>query len=183
MGAPAATRRRSPAARARALRLMIFDVDGVMTDGRLLYGPRGEELKAFNTLDGHGLKLLAASGVATAILSGRRSRALALRAADLGIRHVLSGVDDKRAGLARLLASARVAAGEAGYMGDDVVDLPVLRACAFACAPPGAHALVRRQAHYVSRARAGEGAVREVCEFILRAQGTLESALAPWLEC
>jgi 3-deoxy-D-manno-octulosonate 8-phosphate phosphatase (KDO 8-P phosphatase) len=183
MPAQAASRRRSAAARARVLRLMIFDVDGVMTDGRLWYGPRGEELKSFNALDGHGIKLLAASGVATAILSGRRSRALALRAADLGIAHVLSGVEDKRAGLARLLARSKLAAGEAGYMGDDVVDLPVMRSCGFACSPPGAHALVRRHSHYVSSARAGEGAVREVCEFVMRAQGTLASALAPWLEC
>lgn len=180
---PTDARRRSRDAlrRCKALRLMIFDVDGVMTDGRLYYGPRGEELKAFNTLDGHGLKLLAAAGVATAILSGRSSRALALRAADLGIRHVLAGVEDKRAGLDDLLARVRVAPAAAGYMGDDVVDLPAMRRCGFACAPRGAHALVRRHAHYVSRAAAGEGAVREVCELVLRAQGRLDAALAPYL--
>lgn len=172
---------RSAATRARRVRLMIFDVDGVMTDGRLWYGPGGEQLKAFSVLDGHGLKLLAASGVATAILSGRSSRALARRAAELGVPHVLAGVEDKRAGLERLLARTRVDAPSAGYMGDDVVDLPAMRRCGFACAPASAHALVRRHAHYTSRARGGEGAVREACEFIMRAQGTLAAALAPYL--
>ncbi len=168
--------------RARRVRLMLFDVDGVLTDGRLWYGPQGEALKAFSAHDGHGMKMLAASGVALAILSGRESAAVAHRAAELGIRHVLQGVADKRAAFDLLLARLGVQAAAAGYMGDELVDLAVLRRCGFACAPPGAPEPVRRHAHYVAEAAAGRGAVREVCEYILRAQGTWERALAGHLE-
>lgn len=156
---------------------MLFDVDGVLTDGRLWYGPSGDTLKAFHTLDGHGLKMLAASGVVTAILSGRSSPAVTLRATELGIAHVLQGIEDKGAAFRKLLAELGVTAQAAGYMGDDVVDLPVLRSCGLACAPREAHALVLRHAHYVTRAGAGAGAAREVCELLMRAQGTLEDAL------
>jgi len=166
--------------RARRVRLMLFDVDGVLTDGRLWYGPSGEEMKAFHTLDGHGLKMLAASGVVTAILSGRSAAAVARRASELGIEHVLQGIDDKDAAFRSLLGRLGVSAQAAGYMGDDVVDLPVLRGCGLACAPREAHELVLRHAHYVSRAPAGAGAAREVCELLMRAQGTLEAALRPW---
>lgn len=168
---------------AARVRMMVFDVDGVMTDGRLWYGPAGERMKAFHSLDGLGLKLLAASGVSTAILSGRRSRALARRAAELGIRHVLTGVDDKRACFQALLDRVGIAADAAGYMGDDIVDLPVMRRCGWACAPHDAHALVRRHAHFVTRAAGGAGAVREACEYLMRAQGTLAAAFAPYLAC
>jgi 3-deoxy-D-manno-octulosonate 8-phosphate phosphatase (KDO 8-P phosphatase) len=164
--------------RARRVRLMVFDVDGVLTDGRLWYGPRGEELKAFHTLDGHGLKMLAQSGIPTAILSGRSSAAVAARAAELGIAHVLQGAQDKAAGFAALLARLGVQPAEAGCMGDDVPDLPVLERCGFACAPREAHATVLRAAHYVTTASAGAGAAREVCEYLLRAQGKLDAALA-----
>jgi 3-deoxy-D-manno-octulosonate 8-phosphate phosphatase (KDO 8-P phosphatase) len=157
---------------------MAFDVDGVLTDGVLWYGPEGEMLKAFFTLDGHGLKMLAASGVQTAIISGRDSRAVARRAGELGVAHVLQGVDDKGPVFRDLLARLGLAAGEAGYMGDDVVDLPVLGRCGLACAPPQAHPRVLRRAHYVSAAAAGRGAAREVCELLMRAQGTLDAALA-----
>jgi len=167
--------------RAGRVRLMLFDVDGVLTDGRLWYGPAGEELKAFSVLDGHGLKMLRESGVAVGILSGRKSAAVAARAAELGIAEVLQGVDDKRAAFEALLAKASLGADAAGYMGDEVVDLPVLRRCGFACAPREALLLVRTHAHYVTDAPAGAGAAREVCEFVLRAQGKLESALARYL--
>ncbi|MDH4174621.1 MAG: hypothetical protein OEW90_08540 [Betaproteobacteria bacterium] len=167
--------------RAARLRLMVFDVDGVLTDGRLWYGPRGEELKAFHARDGHGLKLLAECGIAAALLTGRRSAALAVRAAELGLRHVLQGVEDKRPAFERLLAQLGIEPGAAGYMGDDLPDLPVLGYCGFACAPPGAHALALRRAHYVPDAPAGAGAAREVCEYVLGAQGRLENALARYL--
>jgi 3-deoxy-D-manno-octulosonate 8-phosphate phosphatase (KDO 8-P phosphatase) len=167
--------------RAGRVRLMLFDVDGVLTDGRLWYGPSGEELKVFSVLDGHGLKLLRESGVAVGILSGRKSAAVAARAAELGISEVLQGIDDKRAAFDALLVRAGLSAEAAGYMGDDVVDLAVLRACGFACAPRRAHALVLAHAHYVAQAPAGEGAAREVCDFLLRAQGKLESSLARYL--
>jgi 3-deoxy-D-manno-octulosonate 8-phosphate phosphatase (KDO 8-P phosphatase) len=167
--------------RAGRVRLMLFDVDGVLTDGRLWYGPSGEELKAFSVLDGHGLKLLRESGIAVGILSGRTSAAVATRAAELGIAQVRQGVDDKRAAFEDLLARSALGAEAAGYMGDDVVDLPVLRRCGFACAPREAQELVRTHAHYVAAAPAGAGAAREVCEFVLRAQGKLEAALARYL--
>jgi len=164
--------------RARRVRLMVFDVDGVLTDGRLWYGPQGEALKAFHALDGHGLKMLQRAGIAAAVLSGRSSPAVAQRAAELGIAHVVQGASDKAAAFAALLARVAIDPAQAGCMGDDVPDLPVLERCGFASAPREAHARVRRAAHYVAEAPAGAGAAREVCEFLLRAQGKLEAALA-----
>lgn len=164
--------------RARRLRLMVFDVDGVLTDGRLWFGAQGEELKVFHVRDGHGLKMLADGGIAAAVLTGRRSAALAARAAELGLRHVLQGVQDKRPAYEGLLAQLGLAGESAGYMGDDLPDVPVLAHCGFACAPRDAHALALGRAHYVADAPAGAGAVREVCEFVLRAQGKLDAALA-----
>jgi 3-deoxy-D-manno-octulosonate 8-phosphate phosphatase (KDO 8-P phosphatase) len=168
--------------RAKRVRLMLFDVDGVLTDGRLWYGPSGEALKAFHVLDGHGIKMLTQSGVAVALLSGRSSPAVAQRAAELGIAHVLQGIDDKLAAFGPLAARLGLSVEQAGFMGDEVTDLPLLRRCALACAPREAHELVLRHAHYVARAPAGGGAAREVCEFLMRAQGTLEAALDRYLK-
>ncbi len=173
--------KRTALERAKRVRLMLFDVDGVLTDGRLWYGPAGEALKAFHALDGHGIKLLIEAGTVVALLSGRSSPAVSVRAAELGIAHVLQGIDDKRAAFESLAAKLAIPAAETGFMGDEVVDLPVLRRCGFACAPPQAHERVRASAHYVTRAPAGGGAAREVCEFVLRAQGRLETALARYL--
>ena len=167
--------------RAKRVRLMAFDVDGVLTDGRLWYGPQGETLKAFSARDGLGMRMLAESGVALALLTSRRSEAVALRAAELRIPHVLQGSDDKSALFAELLARLALDPRQAGYMGDDLVDLPVLRRCGFSCAPFEAPDVVRRNAHYVASSPAGAGAVREVCEFVLHAQGKLEAALAAYL--
>lgn len=160
---------------------MLFDVDGVLTDGRLWYGPAGEALKAFSVLDGHGIKLLMQAGIAVALLSGRSSPAVAARAAELGITQLLQGIDDKKTAFEGLAARLGVPPAETGFMGDEVVDLPVMRRCGFACAPREAHELVRTHAHYVAHAPAGGGAAREVCEFLMRAQGTLEAALARYL--
>lgn len=160
---------------------MLFDVDGVLTDGKLWYGPDGEALKAFHALDGHGIKLLLHSGATVALLSGRTSPAVTRRAIELGIAQVLQGIDDKRAAFEALTRKLGVALDETGYMGDEVVDLPVLRRCGFACAPAGAHELVRANAHYVTKLPAGGGAAREACEFVLRAQGRLEAVLSPYL--
>jgi 3-deoxy-D-manno-octulosonate 8-phosphate phosphatase (KDO 8-P phosphatase) len=167
--------------RARAVRLMIFDVDGVLTDGTLLYGPGGEELKAFSAHDGHGLKMLAASGVACALLSGRRSAAVVARAKELGIEHVWQGIDDKLAAFQQLSAELRLPSEHCGFMGDELVDLPVLTRCGFACAPREAPEAVRGRVHYVSEAPAGRGAAREVCELVMRAQQTFERALGKYL--
>jgi len=167
--------------RARHVRLMAFDVDGVLTDGRLWYGPEGERWKAFSVHDGLAMKMLAGAGVLLAMLSSRRSEAVAIRAAELGIAHVLQGVEDKYAALRGLLGTLAVDLPQVGYMGDDLPDLPVLRRCGLACAPKEAVELVRQQAHYVTRASAGAGAAREVCEFVLHAQGKLEGARAGYL--
>jgi 3-deoxy-D-manno-octulosonate 8-phosphate phosphatase (KDO 8-P phosphatase) len=147
---------------------MIFDVDGVLTDGTLWYGPRGEELKAFSAHDGHGIKLLAATGVAVALLSGRRSKAVVVRARELGIREVHQGVDDKLSVFRKLLTKHRLKAAAAGFMGDELVDLPVLEQCGFACAPREAPEAVRSRVHYVTEAPAGRGAVRELCDLLVR---------------
>ena len=167
--------------RARRIKLMIFDVDGVLTDGRLWYGADGREIKSFHSLDGHGVKMLADSGIRCAILSGRKSSAVAKRARELGIKLVRQGIARKREEFGRILKRLRLEPAAAGYMGDDLVDLPVLRRCGFACAPAGAPELVQRHSHYVTNLPAGAGAVREVCEFVLRAQGNLDGALAAYL--
>ena len=168
--------------RARRIRLMIFDVDGVLTDGRLWYGPAGEELKAFHSFDGHGMKMLAADGVQCAVLSGRRSSAVAARCAELGIGHVLQAIDDKLSAFEELRAALSLAAEDCGFMGDEVVDLPVLTRCGLACAPHEAREPVRARAHYVASAPAGYGAARGVCEFILQARGALEGAMRAYLK-
>jgi 3-deoxy-D-manno-octulosonate 8-phosphate phosphatase (KDO 8-P phosphatase) len=164
--------------RMRQLRLMIFDVDGVLTDGTLYFSETGAELKAFNARDGHGLKVLKESGVEVALLSARRSRAVEARAAELGITFVEQGASDKSAAFESLIGRLRTSAAAAGYMGDDWVDLPVLARCGFAASVPEAPEIVRERVHHVTRAPGGRGAAREVCELIMRAQGTLERAIA-----
>jgi 3-deoxy-D-manno-octulosonate 8-phosphate phosphatase (KDO 8-P phosphatase) len=181
-GALARDRLDGALARAKGLKLMIFDVDGVMTDGTLYYSERGEELKAFNVRDGHGIKMLRQCGVEVALITARRSRAVELRAANLGIAHLYQGVEDKRGAYAALLAQLGLAAEQSGYMGDDLLDLPLLTRCGFAATVPAAPEALLARAHYVARAGGGHGAVREVCEFILRAQGALERAIGAHLQ-
>jgi 3-deoxy-D-manno-octulosonate 8-phosphate phosphatase (KDO 8-P phosphatase) len=156
--------------RARAVRLAIFDVDGVMTDGTIYMGAQGEALKAFNILDGHGLKMLGNAGIATAIISGRTSEAVTRRAAELDIGHVVQGSTDKSAAFDKLLASLGVEASACAFVGDDIPDLVVMRRCGFAVAVANAHDTVKSEAHYVTRASGGKGAVREFCDLVLQAQ-------------
>ena len=163
--------------RARRVRLVVFDVDGVLTDGRLWYGAQGEVLKAFHAFDGHGVKMLQQAGLHTAILSGRDMPAVTERARELAIPHVMQGVQNKRRAFDGLLRRVRVARAAAAYMGDDVVDLGVLERCGLACAPREAPQAVRSVAHCVPSAPAGGGAARELCEFILEAQGKLARLL------
>ena len=160
---------------------MIFDVDGVLTDGTLWYGNSGDELKAFHALDGHGMKMLATAGVPCALLSGRKSAAVTARAAELEIDLVFQGVDDKLGVFREMLEKKNLKPEEAGFMGDELVDLPVLTRCGFACAPREAPQEVRSRVHYVASAPAGRGAAREVCELLMRAQGSLERALQGYL--
>jgi 3-deoxy-D-manno-octulosonate 8-phosphate phosphatase (KDO 8-P phosphatase) len=167
--------------RARGVRLMAFDVDGVLTDGRLYLADGGAEMKAFHTLDGLGLKLLQSAGVAVALITARQSAIVARRAAELGIAHVFQGADDKLAVLESLRARLGVALAGCGYMGDDLPDLPLLTRCGLAATVPEAPEAVRARVHYVSRRPAGRGAARELCELVLGAQGALDAAVARYL--
>ncbi|MGE5468931.1 MAG: KdsC family phosphatase [Ignavibacteria bacterium] len=167
--------------KAAGVRLMGFDIDGVMTDGRLYFSPRGDEMKAFFTRDGLGIKLLQRAGIEVAIITGRDSEIVAQRAANLGIELVRQNVDDKRTAMAELLAQRGLGFAQAGYMGDDVVDVAVMKACGFSATVPDGHAAARRCADYVARQPAGGGAVREVCEMLLQAQGKLDTVLARYL--
>jgi 3-deoxy-D-manno-octulosonate 8-phosphate phosphatase (KDO 8-P phosphatase) len=164
--------------RARRVRLAVFDVDGVMTDGTIYMGARGEAFKAFNILDGHGLKMLREAGVITAILSGRKHAAVDRRAKELSIDHVVQGRTEKAPEFDKLLKRLRLEADACAYMGDDLPDLAVMRRCGLAVAVANAVAAVKAEAHYVTAAHGGRGAVREFCDLVLRAQGKLERAAA-----
>lgn len=171
-----------PSNRAKLIRLMAFDVDGVMTDGGLYLSDSGEEFKRFNTLDGHGLKMLRASGVEIAIITGRTSRCVAARAQNLGIVHVFQGVENKLEIMKGLLDKLGLSREAAAYMGDDVVDLPVMRHVGLAISVPEAPQLVRGHSDHVTQRGGGQGAVREACELIMSSQGTLDAQLAPYLQ-
>ncbi len=170
-----------PAIRAKSIRLIAFDVDGIMTDGGLYLSDSGEEFKRFNSLDGHGLKMLKASGVQTAIITGRTSRCVELRAQNLGIGHLYQGVENKLAAMQALLGKLNLGFDAAAFMGDDVVDLPVMRRVALSATVPEAPQVVRDHAHYVTACKGGYGAVREVCEMLMSAQDTLDTQLAHYL--
>ena len=168
--------------RIRPVKLAIFDVDGVLTDGSLYYGPDGEELKVFNTLDGHGLKMLMESGVELAIISGRSSKALARRAKDLGITQLFMGVESKLQIFEALLANMSLKPAQTAGLGDDVIDLPLLTRCGFAACVPSAPAYVREHAHYITSAPGGHGAVREFCDLIMKSHGTWDAAMKKYLD-
>ena len=168
--------------RASRIRLMAFDVDGVMTDGGLCYTDDGHELKTFNVQDGLGVKLLQRGGVELASVTGRSSGVVAARAADLGIEHVFQGVADKRATVGELLARLGFHWPECAFMGDDLIDLPVMMRCGLAIAPANARPVVRERAHALTDSAGGHGAVREAAEFILAAQGKLDHLLAGYLD-
>ncbi len=162
---------------AQGVRVVFFDVDGVLTDGGLYYSAEGETLKRFSTLDGHGLKLLRQAGITPAVVSGRDSAPLRLRLQALGVEHAVFGTEDKAPAAERILGALGLEWAQAAAMGDDWPDLPLLLRSAFACAPPEAHVEVRRAAHYVTAARAGAGAVRELCDLLLTARGRYAALL------
>ncbi|MFZ2302514.1 MAG: HAD family hydrolase [Gallionella sp.] len=168
--------------RAKLVRLIAFDVDGVMTDGGLYYSDSGEEFKRFNSLDGQGLKMLRASGVEVAIITGRASRCVEARARNLGIEHVYQGVENKLEAMADLLNKLKLTRDAAAYMGDDVVDLGVMRHVGLSISVPESPQLVREHSDYVTQRSGGHGAVREACELIMSSQGTLDVQLAPYLK-
>jgi 3-deoxy-D-manno-octulosonate 8-phosphate phosphatase (KDO 8-P phosphatase) len=171
-----------PTTRAKLIRLVAFDVDGIMTDGGLYFSDSGEEFKRFNSLDGHGIKMLRASGVEVAIITGRTSRCVEARAKNLGITNVYQGAEHKLAAMVDLLNKLKLSRDAAAYMGDDVVDLTVMRHVGLAISVPESPALVHTHSHYVTQRAGGNGAVREACELIMSAQGTLDAQFAPYLQ-
>ena len=171
----------SASERASKIRLMIFDVDGILTDGSLYFGPEGEMMKCFNVLDGQGIKLLQQAGIITAIISARQSAIVSKRAKDLGISHVCQGIHDKKAAFLQLLADLNISAEHCGFIGDDVIDLPILTRVGFAASVPNAHIEVSQRVHHVTTACGGQGAAREVCDFILKAQDKYEQVLQVYL--
>lgn len=164
------------------IRLAAFDVDGVLTDGGLHYADTGDAMKTFDVRDGMGIRLLQDAGIEVAIITSRKAPMVAARAADLGIRHLQQGVQDKAAAFAGLLAALALPSEASAFMGDDLVDLPAFRLCGFAVTVAGAPALLKRHAHHVTRTRGGRGAVREFCELLLHRQGTLAAQTRRFLE-
>lgn len=156
---------------AQGVRVMFFDVDGVLTDGRIYLGPDGEAFKAFATLDGHGLKMLATAGVTVVVITGRDSLAVRRRVADLGLARAHYGVHDKLDKAQAVLNELQLDWTQAGAMGDDWPDLPLMTRAGLAVAPPQAHPEVLAVAHHVTRALAGHGAARECCDVLLQATG------------
>ncbi len=167
--------------RAAQTRLVIFDVDGVLTDGSLYLGDDGQEYKAFNSLDGHGMVMLQQSGVKIAIITGRTSEVVRIRMQSLGVEHLYQGQRDKRPAYAEIKKQLDLQDSEIAYVGDDVVDLPVMTQTGLAIAVQNAHPFTRQHAHWITSARGGDGAAREVCELILEAQGKLQPMLDEYL--
>ena len=158
-------------ARCRTIKALLLDVDGVLTDGGLFYSGQGETLKRFNTLDGHGLKMLHSAGITTAVITGRDSEPLRARLAALGISHARYGIDDKLPAAQDLLAELQLDWSQAAAMGDDWPDWPMMQKAALRCAPSNAHHELLTRADFVSPSQGGQGAVREVCDLLLSASG------------
>lgn len=163
--------------KASVVLLLLLDVDGVLTDGGLTYSESGEQTKRFNTLDGHGMKLIQSMGIHVGVISGRDSAVLRKRLSDLGINHVYAGVHDKRAAADALLQTLGLNWSQVAVMGDDWPDLAMLMPAAFSCAPPLAHAEVLARVDWVTAKAAGHGAVREVCDLLLQARDVYEAVL------
>jgi len=156
--------------RAARIRLVIFDVDGVLTDGTLTYGSQGELAKTFHTRDGHGMVLLREAGIPPAILSARNSEIVRTRMREISVRYVIQASRDKTKGFAELLAKTGLKPEEAAFMGDDVNDLPVLLTCGLSATPADGADVVREKVHFIAKSNGGKGAARELCELILKAQ-------------
>ena len=167
MSVATASHRTDAAAR---VRLLVLDVDGVLTDGRLFYGARGETLKVFHVRDGLGLKLLAGAGVTVAVISGRRSSMTARRCRELGVRHLVQGVEDKLAAFHRLRGRLGMSSSVCACVGDDVPDIPLMREVGLSFAVADAHEQARDAADVITRLSGGQGAVREVCDYLLEAR-------------
>lgn len=160
--------------RASKIRLVAFDVDGILTDGRLILGDKGEEFKAFYTQDGQGLVMLLNAGFELAIITGRKSPVVVQRMQELGIKHVYQGISDKLSVFEKILEDLGLTADQAAYMGDDLPDLPVIKFVSLGITVADAHPFVQQHADLQTQKRGGRGAVREVCDLIMDAQGLLE---------
>ncbi|SFV87032.1 3-deoxy-D-manno-octulosonate 8-phosphate phosphatase [hydrothermal vent metagenome] len=167
---------------AQKIKLIIFDVDGVLTDGGLYFTNDGTEFKRFNSLDGHGIKMLKDTGVEPAVISARESNAVKHRMENLGIVHFYQGQSDKVVAFNDLLQQLNLSAAEVAYVGDDVIDLPVMNKVGFAIAVANAHDLVKQHADLTTEKSGGNGAVREICDFILKAQGNFDGAIKVYLD-
>ncbi len=167
--------------KAAKIRLLVFDVDGVLTDGSLFIGDDGQEYKAFNSRDGHGIKMLIKHGVTIAIITGRTSKVVEHRMKNLGIDHVYQGRLEKLPAFEELLAELDISAEETAYVGDDVVDLPVMRRVGLAIAVQDAHSLVKTHSHWQTPSNGGRGAARDACEMIMEALGVLDQELSSYL--
>jgi 3-deoxy-D-manno-octulosonate 8-phosphate phosphatase (KDO 8-P phosphatase) len=167
--------------RAARIRLVIFDVDGVLTDGSLFLGDDGQEYKAFNSRDGHGIKMLQKHGVIVGIITGRTSQVVEHRMKNLGVSHVYQGRLEKLPAFDELTASLGIPAQQTAYVGDDVVDLPVMRRVGLAIAVQDAHPLVVRHSHWQTPHGGGRGAARDVCELLMEAHGVLQQELDRYL--
>ena len=168
--------------KARNTRLLIVDIDGVLTDGGLQFDNRGEEYKTFNSHDGHGIRMLLECGIEVAVITGRQSQIVDHRMRELGVRHVYQGNRDKLPAFEKLLRDAELEAAQVAYVGDDLPDLPIMRRVGFAIAVQNAHAFVKQHSDLVTSAGGGHGAVREVTDFLLHAQGMLEDMQNSYLE-
>lgn len=168
--------------RAKHIRLVVFDVDGVLTDGSLYLGDDGQEYKAFNSRDGHGMAMLRDSDVTLAVITGRRSEVVRIRMQSLGIEHVHQGCRDKLPVFEQLATELGIEPRQAAYMGDDLMDLPVMRRVGLAVAVADAHPVVREHAHWCTPSGGGRGAARDLCELILHAQGRLEALVNAYLD-
>lgn len=167
--------------KAKKIELVIFDVDGVMTDGGLFFDNNGDEYKAFNSLDGHGLRMLQECGVKAAVITGRQSELVKYRMRDLGINLLYQGYRDKIPAFEKLLHEVKLDKHQITYVGDDVVDLPIMSQLDFAIAVQNAHPFVKQHAHWITERCGGHGAVRDVVEFILEAKGLLNDKLHSYL--
>ena len=165
----------------RALKLLILDVDGVLTDGRLFFDNQGHEYKCFHARDGHGMKLLRQTGVEIAVISGRKSGSVALRMQNLGIELVYQGHENKRAAFKEILDNLQLNADQVAHMGDDLLDLPIMTQGGFAIAVQDANFAVKQHAHWCTQTAGGFGAVREVCDLIMQVQGNFEKILQSYL--
>lgn len=165
----------------KRLKLLILDVDGVLTDGRLFFDDNGKEYKCFHARDGHGIKLLRQSGVEVAVISGRKSNSVALRMQSLGVDLVYQGHEDKRAAFTEILQNLNLRPEQAAHVGDDVLDLPIMQQAGFAVAVADANFAVKQRADWCTQTPGGLGAVREVCDLIMQVQGSFDAMLQTYL--